>query len=84
MCGGAGEDLRSIFGGCRRELAAAGRWAFGVAVGEGEVWLTLCRADDGEGAALACADLLEDAEVFGSDGEDVAFLGLVAPGFERA
>ena len=42
-----------------------------------------CFADDGAGAALACAELLEDSEAVGGHGEDVAFLRLVAPDFER-
>src|SRR6185312_13357916 len=38
--------------------------------------------DDGEGAALACAEEFEEREVFGWKGEDVALLRFVAPDFE--
>ena len=40
-------------------------------------------ADDGERAALAFAELLERVDAVGGHGEDVAFLGLVAPDLER-
>ena len=40
-------------------------------------------ADDGEGAAFALAEFLEDVEAGGGHGHDVAFLGFVAPDLER-
>ena len=54
-----------------------------MGVFEDELFFLSGLADNGEGAAFAFAEGAEGREVSDRDGHDVAFLGLVAPDFER-
>ncbi len=57
---------------------------FEMGIGQHEAALFGGFTDDSEGAAFAVTDGGEGGELSGGDGEDVAFLGFVAPDFDGA
>ena len=95
--GGEGGEVERVLGAFLRGVGAVHARRFAeehverevdgavleIRVFEDELFFRGGLADDGEGAALAGAEAGEQGEVGGGDGEDVAFLGLVAPDLER-